>query len=155
MRGTIRASPGGRLGCSEWIPMRTSVLWFCLLAHWPEGAGGAGGGVGGASHHGPAGLGLKALRLDPIVRDPGTVLPGKPTPTEEGSKQVEAPPPFRTILLTVPPPPLPQTPPGPRRHFSNSVQASEPCHKALASVKADPSSKVGADTVGRLLQSFW
>lgn len=51
MGGTIRALPGGRLGCSEWIPMWTLVLWFCLLAHWPEvvvvqgeqGQGGEGG----------------------------------------------------------------------------------------------------------------
>lgn len=46
----------------------------------------------------------------------------------------------------------PVAPPLPRRHFCNSMQASELCHKVLVSLKAEPSSKVGAGSMGSALR---
>lgn len=46
-------------------------------------------------------------------------------------------------------PPLPY----PKRHFCNSMQASELCQKVLASLKADPSFKVSASLTGSTFPS--
>lgn len=46
----------------------------------------------------------------------------------------------------------PMAPPLPKRHFCNSMQASELCHKVLVSLKADLSSKVGAGSMGSALR---
>lgn len=77
--------------------------------------------MGGASHHGPAGLGLKALWLDPISALPCETL-GRfywVYPPSGGSSQTGRGtlPLFGTILLTVPLPPSPKHPPGPLKTF--------------------------------------
>lgn len=46
-------------------------------------------------------------------------------------------------------PPLPY----PKRHFCNSMQASELCQKVLVSLKAEPSFKVGASSMGSTFPS--